>query len=64
MDFGVIFLYLVFILIVVMLIIFFTHKIRDTYKDRIAVATTYPHPTWPEPEETSESSEESSDIIQ
>lgn len=63
-DFGALFLYAFFIVALVVICIFFSYKIRNTYRARIAVATTYPHPTWPEPEVTSDTSVENSDKIQ
>lgn len=56
-DFGSALLCILFIALFIVICILFFKKIQNTYQDRIAVATIYSHPTWPEPE-TSEATEE------
>ncbi len=57
-DLGSALLCILFAALFIVICILFFQKIQNTYQDRIAVATTYPHPTWPEPETSEESTEE------
>lgn len=57
LDLGSALLCILFAALFIVICILFFRKIQNTYQDRIAVATTYPHPTWPEPETSEESTE-------